>query len=105
MIFLEGPADVAVEITSPDSGALDRVVKRRVYETGGVKDYWLIDPERRQAEFYRLEGEGRYRLIFGGEEGEYRSEAIPGFWLQVEGLWQEPLPKVLDVLRELGVVR
>ncbi len=103
--FLEGPADVVVEITSPESGALDRVVKRRAYETGGVREYWLVNLDRRQADFYRLAPEGGYQLSFSGGTGEFHSEVIPGFWLKVEWLWEEPLPKVLDVLRDLGLLR
>ena len=61
-------------------------------------------PERRQAECYQLGTDGRYRLRFGGEAGGYQSEVLPGFWLKVEWLWQEPLPPVLPVLRELGVI-
>jgi hypothetical protein len=60
-------------------------------------------PQRRWAEFYHLEGE-RYRLAFAGAEGEYRSAVLPDFWLRVEWLWQQPLPPVLDVLRELRVM-
>jgi hypothetical protein len=37
-------------------------------------------------------------------EGIYRPEVLPDFWLRVEWLWQDPLPKTLDVLRELGVL-
>lgn len=101
---VDGPADLVVEITSPESGPRDRGEKFYEYEAGGVQEYWLIDPERRQAEFYTLGADGRYRLSFGGSEGVYRSEVIPGFWLKVEWLWQEPLPLVLEVLRALRVV-
>jgi hypothetical protein len=45
-----------------------------------------------------------YRLAFSDEEGTYRALTLPGFWLRVEWLWQEPLPKTLDVLRELGLL-
>ena len=38
------------------------------------------------------------------EEGVYRSEVVSGFWLKPSWLWEEPLPRVLDVVRELGVV-
>jgi len=69
-----------------------------------VREYWLIDPLRQQAEFYRLGKDGRYRIVLSGAEGVYHSETISGFWLRIEWLWQEPLPKVLDVLRELAVV-
>jgi hypothetical protein len=27
---------------------------------------------------------------------------VPGFWLQVEWLWQEPLPAIEDILLEIG---
>ena len=101
---LDGPADLVVEIVSPVSRVRDRGEKFYEYEAGGVQEYWLIDPERRWVEFYRRGEEGFYRMAFAGTEGVYRSEVLPGFWLRVEWLWQEPLPKVLDVLRELGVV-
>ena len=45
-----------------------------------------------------------YRPVLVGHEGRYESRVLPGFWLQVEWLWQEPLPPVLDVLRALGVI-
>lgn len=102
--FLDGPADVVVEIVSLESLARDRGTKFYEYELGGVREYWLIDPLRQQAEFYRLGEDGRYRVVPSGAAGVYHSEVVPGFWLRVEWLWQEPLPKVLDVLRELGVV-
>ena len=53
------------------------------YARGGVPEYWLIDPQTEWAEFYRVEGE-HYRLVFGGEEGEYRALVLPNFWLRVE---------------------
>ena len=99
--YLDGPADLAVEVVSPESADRDREEKFAEYAQGGVREYWLIEPEDERAEFYRLEG-GRYRLTFGGREGRYESEVVPGFWLRVEWLWQEPLPAVEDVLLEIG---
>jgi len=43
-------------------------------------------------------------MTFGGEEGEYRALASPGFWLRVEWLWQEPLPHHLRALGEIAGV-
>ena len=101
--YLDGPADLVVEIASPESIGRDRGDKFYEYARAGVPEYWLIDPEMEWAEFYQLE-KGRYRVAFSGKEGRYEAQALPGFWLQVEWLWQEPLPKVLDVLRELGLI-
>ncbi|TEU15100.1 MAG: Uma2 family endonuclease [Anaerolineales bacterium] len=102
--YLDGPADLVVEIVSPESRARDRGEKFYEYEAAGVGEYWLIDPDRQQAEFYRLSADGRYRLFTADAEGIYHSEVLPGLWLRVEWLWQETLPKVLDVLREMELI-
>ena len=102
--YLTGPADLAVEIVSPESVGRDRGEKFYEYERAGISEYWLLDPQIRRAEFYQLGSEGQYHLIAPDKEGVYRSTVLPGFWLRVDWLWQRPLPRMLDVLRELGVV-
>ncbi len=101
--YLDGPADLVVEIVSPESAGRDRGDKFYEYAQGGVPEYWLIDPQREWAEFYRLH-EGQYRRTFEGHEGEYRARSLPGFWLRIEWLWQEPLPHPLRVLGEIANV-
>jgi len=107
--FLDGPADMVVEIVSPESMDRDRNKKFCEYEAGGVQEYWLIDPLVQQAEFYHLDAGGRYRMAFAGREGVYHSVVLPGFWLQVEWLWQDPLPDiemtVWEILGYESVVR
>jgi Uma2 family endonuclease len=100
--YMDGPADLVVEVISPDSVARDRGEKFYEYAQGGVPEYWLIDPDVKWAEFYRLGADGRYRTAFAGAEGEYHSHILPGFRLRVEWLWQEPLPAVEDVLLEVS---
>ena len=100
--YLDGPADLVVEIISPESLERDRGARFAEYEAGGIPEYWLLDPLRRWAEFYQLGEEGRYEIAFAGREGVYHSERLPGFWLRVEWLWQEPLPAIEDVLLEVS---
>ncbi len=101
---LAGPADLAVQIISPESIGRDRGEKFYEHEQAGIPEYWLLDPQARRAEFYQLDAAGVYQLTAPNQEGIYRSAVVPGFWLRVAWLWQQPLPRVLDVLRELGVV-
>jgi len=102
--YLNGPADLAVEVTSPESLLRDRGEKFAEYELAGIPEYWLLDPDRQRADFYVLGTDGRYRLVTVGEDGIYHSQALAGFWLKVSWLWQNPLPKVLTVLRELKIM-
>ena len=97
--FLDGPADLAVEIISPESRARDRGDKFYEYEQGGIPEYWLLDPVREQAEFYQLDPNGIYRLVLPDPQGRYHSAALPGLWLQVSWLWETPLPPLLSVLK------
>ena len=100
---VDGPADVAIEVISAGSRGVDRGDKFYEYEKGGVKEYWLIDPERKQAEFYGLGRNGIYRLL-PIEDGIFRSSVIKGLWLRVPWLWQRPLPLLVDVQKQWGLV-
>ncbi len=101
--YLDGPADLVVEVVSPESRLRDRGEKLAEYEMGGVREYWVIDPERQQADFYVLGDDGRYERR-KPEQGVYHSTVIAGFWIKEEWLWSDPPPKTLSVLKELGVV-
>ena len=101
--YLAGAADVVVEVISPESLTRDRGDKFSEYERGGVKEYWLVDPIRQLAEFYRLDNEV-YRLAPVANDGIYRSTVIAGLWLRIEWLWQEPLPSLMSILKEWGLI-
>ena len=102
--YLEGPADLVIEIVSSESRLRDRGEKFAEYEIAGVREYWLLDPERQRADWYRLDPEGRYRLAEADPTGVYHSEVIPGFWILVQSLWQVPLAPVLTVLKDMGLI-
>ena len=53
--FFEGAADLVIEVISPESVIRDTQDKFEEYETAGVKEYWIIDPNRRTAIFYGFE--------------------------------------------------
>lgn len=102
--YLNGPADLVVEIVSPESVGRDRGEKFVEYEEAGIREYWLIDPERESAEFYELDQErGRYRAAVTEPEGVYQSRVVPGFFVRVAWLWQTPSP-TLAALRELKLL-
>lgn len=62
---LSGTPLLVVEVLSPSSRTLDRVLKFNAYAEGGVRQYWIVDPGQASAapsiEVYDLDS-GAYRL-------------------------------------------
>lgn len=102
--YYDGPAELVIEVISPESRSRDRGEKFYEYEQGGVKEYWLIDPQRQQAEFYQRSKKGIYQMIQPNAQGRYESAVLKGFWLRVDWLWQEPLPPLMKILKEWKLV-
>lgn len=98
---LEGPADLVIEIISPSTKTIDRVDKFAEYQAGGVREYWIIDPATKTAEFYRLGRNGKYQLADTDADGLFRSQALKGFWLEVDWLWKPP--KLQAIRKEWGL--
>ena len=59
---IEGAPDLLVEVLSPGNTKHDRVTKRLLYVQGGVREYWLVDPQARSIEVLVLE-DGEYRTL------------------------------------------
>ena len=55
---LRGVPDLVVEILSPSTGEMDRTLKRSLYETHRVPEYWLVDVEERCILRYALGAAG-----------------------------------------------
>ena len=101
--YLDGPADLVVEVISPGTRSIDRGDKFYEYERGGVREYWLLDPERKQAEFYILGRDRIYRPAVVGDDGIFRSTVLKGLWLNVTWLWKTPRPTAVKLLKEWGI--
>jgi Uma2 family endonuclease len=102
--YLDGPADLAIEVVSPESKLRDRGAKLAEYEMAGVREYWILDPDERRTDYYTLAADGRYERKRADAQGVYRSEVIVGFWFKEDWLWQDPPPDPFMVLRELGIL-
>jgi Uma2 family endonuclease len=93
-----GPANLVVEIVSPESGPRDRGVKFIEYEKGGVLEYWIIDPLRREPLFY-VRGEDGLFHSRPPVDGVYTSVILPQLKLPVELLWRETLPTTREIVQ------
>jgi Uma2 family endonuclease len=85
--YLDGPADVVIEVVLPGHESQDRTAKRRRYARGGVPDYWIIDPHKRTVDLLRLI-DGRYEPQPLPENGVYSPGSLPFLLFLVERLWE-----------------
>jgi Uma2 family endonuclease len=83
---IEAAPDLVVEILSPGTARFDRTKKRNLYAFSGVKEYWVVDQERRQIEF--LINEAGSFVAAAPVTGGYRSPATPEIVLDVSQFWQ-----------------
>ena len=66
---VQGAPDLVIEVLSASTGIKDRNQKYYLYETNGVKEYWMVDPSNRTIEVIGLE-DGRFqkRAVFGPKD-------------------------------------
>jgi len=82
---VRGAPDLMVEITSPSTQARDLELKKNLYQSHGVPEYWVVRTEEDVVEKYLLEG-GVYRLV-----GEFRDRiefsGLPGVIVDLTKVW------------------
>lgn len=81
--------DFVVEILSKSTEKNDRGVKFEDYAFHGVKEYWIIDPDKETVEQYVLDEEKNYQLISKVYEGMIHAKAIAGFDIPVKAIFDE----------------
>jgi Uma2 family endonuclease len=98
--WVEGPPLLGAEFISDESVERDLVEKRAEFERAGMREYLPIDarPDHFDFLFLRLDEAGHYQEVAPDAEGRYHSEALPGFWLDPNWFWQDPLPDVEDAM-------
>src|ERR1700719_83214 len=94
---LEGPADLVIEIVRESDPGYDVRLKLPRYREARVPEIWTIDPygQSMRVEVWKPEG---YRTEIVSS-GRLAPTVIPGFWLDVSWLWQDPLPPAMACLR------
>ena len=51
----KGTPDMVIEILSPSTRRHDLAVKYRLYQRAGIREYWIVDPDTRMVQVFRLE--------------------------------------------------
>lgn len=75
----KGAPDWIIEIVSPASRKMDYYLKLTLYQMNGVREYWIVDPERKIVivyDFEHMSPAGLYRLTDKINVGIYDSLEI-----------------------------
>ena len=89
----EGVCDLVVEAVSDSTMAevlRDTEEKKEDYALGGVREYFILDPDGEHTRFYRLAQQSHYESIQPDDKGVIRSDILAGFQFRVEDLDRKP---------------
>lgn len=86
---LQGAPSLVVEVLSDGSRRNDEIKKRKLYDQGGVDEYWIVDPEIEQVKIYRRTAVAFQRVaeINTDDGGAITSPLLPGFTLDVHDVF------------------
>ena len=87
---VHGAPALAVEILSKSTRRRDERVKRALYEREGVREYWIIDPDRRLVAIHRRTSDGMLCRVenAAADDGDVvTTPLLPGFTLRAADLF------------------
>ena len=84
-----GAPDLVIEVISAgaENRRRDLLVKRQLYAKYGVAEYWIVDPESRLIEVYRLRDSRLKSVATLRGEGEITTPLLPGLRMSVNSVF------------------
>ena len=88
---VRGAPALVIEVLSPGTRKVDEQIKRELFERGGVREYWLVDPESDLVKIYRRTADGAFSRV--GELSAEREDTLttpqlPGFGVGLRELFR-----------------
>jgi Uma2 family endonuclease len=82
-----GAPDLVIEIFSPSTSRRDKTVKFDLYETHGVREYWMFDPIAEYIEVWSLQGSSFVKIGIFGPGETFASPVLVGKTVEVGALF------------------
>jgi Uma2 family endonuclease len=83
-----GAPDLVVEILSPSSVRYDKVTKYKKYLAAGVREYWIVDPDKNTLQVNILV-DGRYKAIMYSETDVAPVDVLDGCTIDLAEVFAE----------------
>ena len=84
----DGPPDLVIEIRSPSNTDAEMEAKYDAYLQSGVREYWVVNPEKRQVQVYLLQQGAYVESVYSGDTCIPVS-ILPGLSIDLKPLWVE----------------
>ena len=90
---IQGVPAILVEVMSKSSRRRDERIKKELFDRGGVREYWIVDPDRSHVIVHRRNSDGfSARTPFAAADvAVLTSPLLPGFSLSVSELFKPTL--------------
>ena len=89
---IQGAPALVVEILSPGTRRTDEQIKLRLFERGGVGEYWILDPDRDLVKVFSRQPDGSFPLIaeLSRERSDVmKTQQIPGLAISLSELFAQ----------------
>jgi hypothetical protein len=96
--YITGGPELVAEVAA-SSVSIDLNGKRNAYCRNGILEYIVWRVEDGQIDWFILR-EGRYERLPMGVDGIYRSETLPGLWLNSAALVSGDMQRVAEVVQQ-----
>jgi Uma2 family endonuclease len=86
---VQGAPALVVEILSPGTRTTDERIKRQLFDRGGVREYWLVDPELELITVFRRQADGsfpRAAELMRERQDVLTTPLLPGLEIPLEDL-------------------
>ncbi|MDA3939576.1 MAG: Uma2 family endonuclease [Spirochaetia bacterium] len=86
-----GSPDFIVEILSPSTGYKDETQKLSIYEEYGVKEYWIVNPDRETIQVFLHNGTDFDKPFYYKGDEFIVSSVLKGFRISLRDIFQKNL--------------
>ena len=92
---IQGAPALVVEVLSPSTRKRDLGIKRQLFERGGVREYWVVDPKANDIAIYRRQPDGTLPKVLqlnSDDAARLSTPLLPGFALSLAKLFAPLFP-------------
>ena len=86
---IHGVPALVIEVLSAGTRNRDQTLKRDLFDRQGVREYWMVDPDRNRVTVYRRAADGSFPLVTTLESNEtLTTPLLPGWGLPLRKLFR-----------------